>query len=489
MVTLEEQILRHSTETPEKAAVITLSGTVTYKALWDMGCSAAGYLRKSMTDSTSMIVVRAEHTAQYIALAIGCHLSGCVFVPVENELTDSKLLSICEQVNAGLVIGYEAPGFNCVSMDAFWTAAKMPFSDYKLPDEDGMADILFTTGTTGNSKGVIISHQSISAVSENIVDAIGLNSESRYLIPMPVNHAFGLRRTYSTLFAGGTVVYCNGVFPPAAFFGLLEKTGAEHIMLVPSALALILKIGAKHLAEFRDQIISLEVSSAPLSPTTRREFMALMPKTHFWNTYGATEFPGACSYDYLENGELSDCIGYATKNSVIEILDENGDVMAESSRANPGLIAVRGPMNMSGYWRSPDATRGVMRDGRVMSKDLGFRGDDGRYYVIGRADDVINIGGFKVSPVEIEDILNKYPGIKDCACVAVNEDLIGKSICLYIVLADPENWDEYAFSAFMRKHLEAQQTPKYIVPINEIPRTYNGKIQRNLLREMKEAKQ
>ena len=136
---------------------------------------------------------------------------------------------------------------------------------------------------------------------------------------------------------------------------------------------------------------------------------------------------------------------------------------------------------MKGYWKQEELTRKIVKNGYLYTNDEGYIDEQGNIYVLGRKDDIINYRGIKIAPEEIEDIVKKYPGIKDCACVGKNDEMAGQIPCLYLV-ADEETLDQMQFKEYMNQHIEENRSPKHLFFTKEIPRTYNGKIQRAKLR-------
>ena len=136
---------------------------------------------------------------------------------------------------------------------------------------------------------------------------------------------------------------------------------------------------------------------------------------------------------------------------------------------------------MRGYWKEPELTAETMENGFIYTKDLGYIDEEGFIYMLGRKDDVINYGGIKISPEEIESAVLKHPNIADCACIPVKDQLTGQAPKLFITLSDASAYEQKELKNFLAENLDASKQPKYIEVIDEIPRTFNGKIQRKKL--------
>lgn len=148
-----------------------------------------------------------------------------------------------------------------------------------------------------------------------------------------------------------------------------------------------------------------------------------------------------------------------------------------------GLLATAGAMNMKGYWKQPELTAQVMRGGYVYTNDLGYIDPDGYVYMQGRKDDIINYKGIKIAPEEIEESARKFREVLDCACVPKADKLSGQVPKLFVVVRDKETFQKKELFDFLKNAVNANKMPKEIEVIDEIPRTYNGKVQRRKLVE------
>lgn len=483
----------HALEKPDKVALCTERGTFSYLRLWRLTYCVAQRLLNSGVKKGDCIIIQAEHSERFVSAAFACHLTGAVFVPVEKSLPKDALISLQDMTGASVLIGKDLPDmpgrllfddfFESVRADAE-SSDEVLLNPFIFPAEDQVTDILFTTGTTGTSKGVMV-------ISDNIVydcvinmEVAGISNDSVYLASMPTNHCFCLRRIYSTLYAGGTLVLVDGIFPPGRWFKMIEEYHVDRLMLVPSAVAILLKTAKKKLVECNEQIKSIEVSSSKLNETDKKELLDIFPDTKVINCWGATEIPLSCALDMHELSDSTNCIGKPTRLVQFAFLDEAGKMIDRPTKENPGYIAVKSPMNTIGYLGHPELNETLFIDGYVRTQDIGYIGDDGYIYMLGRAGDVINVGGLKVSPHEIEDIVMSYEHLKDCAVIGIPDPVSGQKPKLFVVADD--GYDEESLRTHLREKLDWYQYPRQIEIIDEIPRTYNGKIRRNVLAEKTE---
>jgi len=186
-------------------------------------------------------------------------------------------------------------------------------------------------------------------------------------------------------------------------------------------------------------------------------------------------------FDYSEHKGLISCVGQPNRNAHIFIVDDEYNEM-QSSETNQGLIAIKGDVVMNGYYNEPELTKEVLRDGVVYTNDLGYIDENGFVYMLGRRGDVINIGGLKIAPTEVENVVLRYDGIAECACFGVADKMGGCAPKLNIVVKAGCDVNVSELKAFMTGHLEAYKIPKIVEIVEEIPKTANGKINRKELK-------
>lgn len=186
-------------------------------------------------------------------------------------------------------------------------------------------------------------------------------------------------------------------------------------------------------------------------------------------------------FDYSKHKGLISCVGKPNKNAHIFIVDDNRQEI-KSSSTNQGLIAISGGMTMTEYFEEPELTKEVLVDGVVYTNDMGYIDENGFVYMLGRRGDVISIGGLKIAPTEVENIVLRFPGIAECACFAVEDRMGGCVPKLNIVEEKGADVDINELKKHMASYLEAFKVPKLVAKVEEIPKTSNGKIDRKVLK-------
>lgn len=480
-----EAVALHAQEAPEKFCAADGRYEFTYAAFWSHICGYAVHLKElGITKGSHVVVRNAQNTATLIT-GLAIQLLGGIFVPLEKEVADHRIVEIIETVNAKLYIALrksEVPcAFECITEALNYGEADVDISAWEFPEKADIAEILFTTGTTGKSKGIELNHGSVVAVAENVIDGVEMKKDNVELIPVPISHSHGLRRYYANMLNGSSVVILANMAFIQVVFNCMEKYHVTSIDLVPAALAAIFRLSSDRLGDYKDCLDYVQLGSAPIPEQDRDRLRRLLPNTRLYNFYGSTESGCSCIIDFNRYPEKKNCIGRPTCNAEFVFIDEDGTFI-EATKENPGLLACRGGMNMVGYYQEPELTASILYEGYIRTEDLSYRDEDGMICLLGRKGDVITSGGNKIAPGEVEDAAGKFEGIVECACVPVPNDILGQEPKLFVVMQEGAVFDQGAIIQFLRAKLENYKVPKLIEQIDKLPRSSNGKI---LKRELK----
>ncbi len=502
MSSIVETMARHSLSHPDKLCLADPAKALTYKEMWECVYGLSQKLASMGIDRGSAVAVECNQSVDFVVFELAIQLNGGIFVPLEKNAARERMAEISQSVDAKLFVSKKDPNlgvpymdinrstdFSCFSCEdrddsnscgACGSCESFPPSpdDIDFPETDWTSEIMFSTGTTGKSKGVEISHGNCIGVAENVKHGTCMGPDNVELIPMPISHSYGIRRTYGNLLNGSSVVFIDGVIMIKRMFDLIDRYGVTAIAMAPAILSIIFKLSGDQIGDYKNQLDYIQLGSAPLPEEDKLRLAKLLPHTRLYNFYGSTESGCACLLDFNKTPGKPGCIGKPAVNAHFAVFDENRDPVEDSSPENLGLLASSGSMNMKGYWKEPELTKETMDDNYIYTKDLGYIDEDGYVYMLGRKDDVINYGGVKVAPEEIETSVRKSPLVRDCACVPIDDPLTGQAPKLFISLEDGASYDARQFKKFLSEVLDASKLPKAVEVIDEIPRTYNGKIQR-----------
>ncbi len=487
MKTIEEAVLRTAASSPGKTAVIDKTGSRSYQYMAEQMLKTRRLFSGLGLKRGDRVLAECTQTADYLVIGLACHYSHLVFVPIEMNSPAERVKLILDTVEPSLcVYGGGSGAFGAAAMSYPEIGERLAGIEAGPPQENGfdeneLSELLYTTGTTGTPKGIMISHGNNAAVAENIICATGLALDSVELIPLPLSHSHGLRTAYANLMNGSTIVLFDGVMDAKAIYNAIGEYGINTLDLSPSAAKILLKLTKGRLADHADRIRAIEIGTALLDEETKETLKRTFPKSRLYNFYGSTEAGRCCCLNFNSGDDIPFCIGYPSKNARFIVCGEDKKAIA-SSEENPGLLAVAGSMNMLGYWRDEKTTTQTLRDGYIYTSDLAYIDGKGRIFVLGRADDVINYKGIKISPEEIEAPAMSFGGIADCAAIAVPDKLCGQVPKLFVQPNEGASVDTKELIVFLKQRLDDARTPRYVEVIEKIPRSGNGKLLRKQLR-------
>lgn len=422
---------RHATASPDKLFATQSDGTsVTYGAFMADVRRRASVLSDEHRPHTAR-VMRTSQTISYLADYFACHLADVVAVPVEHDLPAEKLAEIERMV-----------------------------ADVTFPDE--AADVLFTTGTTGAPKGVVLSHKALMADAENLAQTLGFHANLTFIINGPLNHFGSHSKVLPVVLTGGSLYVMEGMKRLDDFYCAIDHIeGHVATFLVPASIRMLVQFTADRLAANATRIEMIETGAAPITQADMRRMSELLPATRLFNTYAGSESGVVCTYNYNDGQCLQGCVGRPYPLSHIELRD--------------GVVVCSGDGLMMGYL-GQDLTS---PPSEIVTSDLGRIDSEGRLFLIGRQSDIINVGGMKVSPVEVEDAAAAViEGLKDCICIGQKHAVMGQVPKLLVVMADGVALDKRAAARGLRARLESYKMPVDIEAVGSIARTYNGKLDR-----------
>lgn len=468
----------------DRLCVADVKESFTYLQMWERTYALAVFL-KEQCPRGAHVLIPCTQDISFVSSVLAVQMASLVAVPLEGNAAEERCSQIAGETEARFCIGSVKGVEGCKPISP--TAAALPSVRGETPaeiidsvfsiDPSDVAEVLFTTGTTGKSKGIEITHTNNIAIAENIISGVEMRKDNIELIPMPLSHSHGLRTVYANLFNGCGVVLADGILQAKLFFDLLSRYRASALDLSPAILAVMLRLTRGKLAEYRDQIDYVELGSAPLSEEAKHALSELLPDSRLYNFYGSTESGRTCTYDFNHEKKGFGCIGKPARNAVYYFVDE-ARKPKEAGKDNPGFIATSGAQNMKGYFRAPGLTESIMQNGIIYTTDLGYRDGDGYVFCLGRQDFVINRGGIKISPEEIEEAAAGYAGIMDCACVPAADALQGQAPLLYVEVSNEAGFSKADLMNYLSAKLDTLRLPKMIELIDKIPRAENGKILR-----------
>ena len=485
--TVVQRIFENGRDFPDRPSVICDDEEVSYSDLCKMIFSVADFLREMQIQNGDKVAVQSWHNKYCIAAYYAVHLIGGVLVPLEKNAPDDRMIEIAKETDCKMIISRKLlnyPG-SLVYDEIFAAADRLiayNFNDLVFPELDAPCEMVFTTGTTGKSKGVLITNRNMSWYCYAVADAVEMKEENKFFITTPLNHAGGLRRTHLSLANACTVVYLDGLVNLKKYFSYIEKYQVTSLYLPPVAIRLLINTTKDELFKYKDQIDFVYSSSSPMPSGDCEALRQMLPNTRLYNAYEASETPGVSLYDYNTDRLLKGCMGKANNGVELAIMREDGSICKEPDVQ--GQICIKSPMNMKCYYNAEDVTASVMKNGWYVSSDLGHFDADGNIYYDGRKGDVINIGGYKISPMDVEEVALLYENIKECICV-LGENKRAMPVLKLLVVPKNDAFDSKELISLISGKLEPYKVPKAVEIIDEVHKTFNGKIDRKYYKNIK----
>ena len=476
-------IQKFAKETPSKSAVIVNDEVCSYETLALYNRKAAAFLEAKGVKAGDRVIVEADHILPYIYVWYGIQLLGATFVPLEKNTPSNRIAEIAKELEANTVITLTARD----DLEGSWGLAEiMPEIeavadgfDAAEPDENSLAEILFTTGTTGKSKGVMVSYSNQINIALAGIETTNIKSDNVWLIPTPMNHAAGLRKAHIALAVGSTVCLLEGFRNFKQYFETIRKHNVTSLYLPPSAIHMLLAMASKELEALKDQLRFIYSSSTAYPETDKEKMRKLLPNVYMYNCFGCSEVGVVCTDEFCVSGgsAYTGSVGKPNSLSEIVILDEDGNEIKDSSPDKTGLCAIRSKSVMQGYWNEPEQTAKALKNGMLVMSDICYFAPNGELILVGRSNDTINLGGFKVAPLEVEEVVMRVDCVDECLLIPMS---VGgnTALKLLVVLKEGFELDEKAIRETISKNLEPYKLPKKIMTVDEIIKTFNGKIDR-----------
>lgn len=454
-------------------------------------------LRLASYPPGSRIALLLRNSPQYVALYYGTLAAGCVAVPLNIQERATTLARQVDHSGANVLVGDPAHkewDALCSELDpSVETVTVTPYDgndaanrlQVEIGDTHGSAAmpvlsgdqhavILYTSGTTGRPKGVMLSHRNLLSNAVAIIAYLKLTDSDRGLCVLPFFFSYGSSVLNSHLLCGATLLIEDNLAFPHVTLETIQNEAVTGFAGVPSTFALLLGRCRLEDYDLRSLRYITQAGGAMPVPTIER-LRAATPGIEIVIMYGQTE--ATARLTYLPPDRLDDkcgSVGIPIDGVKIEVR-ENGRPAAANST---GEVYARGPNVMLGYWRDGEATARALQGGWLKTGDLGHLDDDGYLYIDGRAVEMIKVGAFRVSPQEVEEVISDLAGVEEVAVTGIQDDMLGQAIMAAVVAAPGKCLHARDIKALCLQRLAAYKIPKVVKFLTELPRTASGKVQR-----------
>ena len=490
--TLVEAILSHATTIGNKPAVIMKKTVLTYRDLAEQVRKTASILKERYNISDGdRVMISGLSKPEYIVMFLGVQYLHAITVPIDKVWLEDTVLKLYDFIHPRIIISDMAihrDDVRIVSLRGLYADVLNSNSieqEYVLPEMSNVAEMLFTTGTTGTPKGVMLTYRNILSITNNNIEGVGIHFDDIVLDALPLCHSLGLREARMTLFIGATLIIQNGFSFQKELRNNIEEHGCTGFVCVPATMEQLSR-SVNGFSELFSHFRYMEIGAGSLSYDLKKRLPQLLPNTEIYNTWGSSETGGVIFLDVKRRQDKITSLGKPISSASIKVIDNNGVEIHATNIDNAGRLAVYGEMNMVGYFNMPDINEKTLVDDWLLTNDLVYTDEEGFVYMLGRADDIINVGGEKVSPIEIENVATEFEKVRDAACIGVHDDIMGQVPVLYVQADDP--FDEKDLNYFLTGALESFKLPKSIIRVTEIPRNRMKKLDRKAVRKLWENK-
>lgn len=484
-------------------AVASPGSRMTYGELLDSARRLGSGLRDAGAAPGDRIAIAMANDAPAVVATLGVLFAGGAFVLVHPEATRDtfdavlrtsgatvlvtetgmapKAVGVSERVpTLRTVVARGALGGNVVDFDeAIAGGDRMPPPSAALPTD--LASVVFTSGTSGEPKGVMMTHRNLVFLAGSIADSLDLEPSDRILSVLSLAHTYGLSWLIASLRRGAALHLERSFAYPA---GVQQRIQDEDVTVfpgVPTVFAMLLSLHRRTTLSF-PSVTTVTCAGGALLPSFHAGMREIFPNAAIVHMYGQTECMRVSALEPERLAERPTSCGRAIPGTEVVVLSPEGTPVLPGE---VGTLHVRGPHVTPGYFGAPELSAEVLREASgermLCTHDLFRVDEEGYLYFVGRSDEIVKTRGEKVSPTEVENALHAIEGIREAAVLGIVDDVLGEAVRAYVVLEEGSTLSEAAIIAACRPRLESYKVPKEVVILDELPKTPNGKVMKRSL--------
>lgn len=475
-----------------KTAVFWGDDLFTYQHLADQSRHVARYLTRDLgVQPGDRVAIWLNNCPEFISALFGVLHAGAVAVPVNCFLKADEVGYILDDSGARVLITEAAMQATVARLAAtrpalqLWNKEELPPADTPGPadftpqarNREDLAVLIYTSGTTGHPKGAMLTHGNLLhnvASCRKVLEAVDAD---RFALVLPMFHSFMLTVCILLpLMVGGSIVLVRSLHPPKNLLLEILRHQATILPAIPQLFRALAGVPPPPNLSLRLCISG----AAPLPVDTLHDFNARWP-ARLIEGYGLSEASPVVSLNPIRGEQKPGSIGLPIPEVEISIRDDTG---RELPRGQVGELCVRGGNVMRGYWQQPDETARTLRDGWLYTGDVGYMDADGYTFITDRKKDMLLVNGINVYPREIEEVIYRFPGVKEAAVIGQPDPRRGEQPVAFVAVNDGQTLDTAALLAFLKEHLADFKLPRIILQVPALPRNATGKVLKTELRKV-----
>jgi len=481
----------HAARTPDKPVAVFEGQAVTYGEMADRSRALAAGLQQRGVGRDDVVGLLSYNCPEFLETIFAANFLGAIAMPINWRLAAPEVRYILEHSRAkAFVFDDELAALAhdaAKGMESSLFSACMPLTELHASsiaaaaevEPDGVHRLMYTSGTTGRPKGVMLTHANLAWKNLAHIVEFGFNGEDLGLACGPLYHVGALDLTTTTLIAAGATTIIHRAFDAAAVVDELERSRVTTVWLAPAMVNAIMALPGvedRDLSSVRVIINGGEKMPIPLIERIQRAF----PSAWFADAYGLTETVSGDTF--LDRDSIVTKLGSVGRPCLyldLDVWDENGTSVAPGEK---GEIVLRGPKVFKGYWRDPDATATAFAGGWFHTGDIGVRDDDGYLFIVDRLKDMIVSGGENIAGSEVERVLYEHDSVLEAAVVGRPDDRWGEVPVAHVVLRPGATTTAEELIEHCRSQLARFKVPKDITFLDALPRNPSGKVLKRELR-------